>query len=220
MLESGKVVPGNLRRDFERVANYNAATNKNNENEKNNYLEDFEEPDDSVLNKKIADDVGVQNNLMRNGTVNNDDVDLEDIKIRWDQDHDFSEKIQAYRDGTDFKKIGDDYSNFLETKISRRVVRRNVSCDTLKPSQKLAHDILVRIATREPGTSKTDDVNSKEHGRLIVMCGKGGAGKSYTVDSVLSTLRNEYNFTEDNYLILATSAMSATVISGLTVHST
>ena len=50
LLESGKVVPGNLRRDFERVAKYNAATNKNNENEKNNYLEDFEEPDDSVLN--------------------------------------------------------------------------------------------------------------------------------------------------------------------------
>ena len=56
---------------------------------------------------------------------------------------------------------------------------------------------MVRIATCEPGTSKTDDVNSKQHGRLVIMCGKGGAGKSYTVDSVLSTLRNEYNFTED-----------------------
>ena len=54
----------------------------------------------------------------------------------------------------------------------------------------------------------------------MVMCGKGGAGKSYTVDSVLSTLRNEYNFTEENYLTLATSAMAATVISGVTVHST
>ena len=42
--------------------------------------EDFEEADDSVLNKKITDDVGVQNNLMRNGTVNNDDVDLEDVE--------------------------------------------------------------------------------------------------------------------------------------------
>ena len=83
----------------------------------------------------------------------------------------------------------------------------------------MSHDVLVRIATREPGTSKTDDVNSKEHGRLVVMCGKGGAGKLYTVDSVLSTLRNEYNFTDENYLILATSSMAATVISGVTVHS-
>ena len=105
MLESGKVVPRNLRREFEKVTKYNEATNKNNENEKNNYLEDFEEPDDSVLNKKIADDVGVQNNLMRNGTVNNDDVDLEDIGIRWDQKHDFSEKVQAYREGTDLKRL-------------------------------------------------------------------------------------------------------------------
>ena len=51
------------------------------------------------------------------------------------------------------------------------------------------------------------------------MCGKGGAGKSYKVDSVLSTLRNEYNFIEENFLILATLAMAATVISGVTVHS-
>ena len=54
-------MPGNLRREFERVAKYNAATNKNNENERNNCLEYFEEPDDSILNKKIADDVVFQN---------------------------------------------------------------------------------------------------------------------------------------------------------------
>ena len=89
----------------------------------------------------------------------------------------------------------------------------------MKPSQKLAHDVLVRMATRDPGTSKTDDKNSEENGRLCILCGKGGAGKSYTVDCVLSTLRNEYNFTEENYLILATSAMAATVITGVTVHS-
>ena len=78
---------------------------------------------------------------------------------------------------------------------------------------------MVRIATREIGISKTVDVNSKEHGRLVIMSDKGGACKSYTLDSVLSTLRNEYNYTEENYLILATSAMAATVISGVTVHS-
>ena len=100
------------------------------------------------------------------------------------------------------------------------MVRRNLSRDTLKPSQKLSHDVLVRIGTREAGSSITDDVNSKEHGILVIMCGKGGAGKSYTVDSVLSKLRNEYSFIDENYLILATSAMAATVISGVTVHST
>ena len=52
----------------------------------------------------------------------------------------------------------------------------------------MSHDVLVRIATRDPGTSRTDDVNSKEHGRLVIMCGKGGAGKLYTVDSVLYTV--------------------------------
>ena len=91
--QSGRLIPGDLRREFEKVAKYNAERNKNEENEKNNYLEDFDEADDTVLNNNNDDDVGVHNNLMRNGTVNNDDVDLEDIKIRWDQDHDFSEKI-------------------------------------------------------------------------------------------------------------------------------
>ena len=113
-----------------------------------------------------------------------------------------------YADGTDFKYIGEKFTNYLETRISRRVVRRNVLPNTLKPLQKLAHDVLVRMATREPGTSSTDDENSKENGRLCILCGKGGAGKSYTVDCVLTTLRNEYNFRESHYLILATSAMA------------
>ena len=67
----------------------------------------------------------------------------------------------------------------------------------MKPSQKLAHDVLVRMATREPGTSKTDDKNSEENGRLCILCGKDGTGKSYTVDCVLSTLKDEYNFREE-----------------------
>ena len=35
LLESGRVIPGHLRREFEKVARYNAARNKNNENKKN-----------------------------------------------------------------------------------------------------------------------------------------------------------------------------------------
>ena len=41
----------------------------------------------------------------------------------------------------------------------------------------MAHDVLVRIATCEAGTLRKDDVNSKEHGRLVNMCGKGVAVK-------------------------------------------
>ena len=220
LLNSGRVVPGNLRRDFERVAKYNEKNNKENkEKEKSNYFEDFEVPEDRVVNNREVDDVVLQNNLMMSGNVCTDYDALQEIRIRWDRDFDFSEKVQTYADGTDFKEIGDDFTKFLETRISRRVVRRNLSRDTLKPSQQLAHDVVVRMATREPGTSKTDDTNSEENGRLCILCGKGGAGKSYTVDCVLSTLKNQYNFREENYLILATSAMAATVISGATVHS-
>ena len=110
--------------------------------------------------------------------------------------------------------IGEDFDNFLKAGTSRSIERRSVCSETLKPSQKLAHDVLVRMATQDPGTSKTDDENSKENGRLCILCGKGGAGKSYTVDCVLTTLREKYNFTENNYLVLATSRMAATMING------
>ena len=75
------------------------------------------------------------------------------------------------------------------------------------------------MATRESSTSKTDNPESLENGRLCVLFGKGGAGKSYTIDCILSTLRNKYDFEEDDYLILATSAIAASVIGGVTVHS-
>ena len=72
------------------------------------------------------------------------------------------EKLQSYADGTDFKKIGDDFTKYLETKFDRRVVLRDVSRDTLNPYQKLAQDVLVRMATRYPVTSKTDDKIQKK----------------------------------------------------------
>ena len=216
LLETGKVVPGNLRREFERVSKYNEKNKKRKEKEEKNYLDDYEEHEDLIVKENIQDDVGID---ILGGNFNTDYDALGEIKFRWDREHDFSEKVRTYTEGTDFNKLGEDFTKFLETKISRRIERRNVSSGTLKPSQKLAHDVLVRMATREPGTSKTDDPESSENGRLCILFGKGGAGKSYTVDCILSTLRNHYDFEEENYLILATSAIAASVISGVTVHS-
>ena len=118
------------------------------EQEKNNYLEDFEEPEDRVLQNITETDIANHNNLMLSGNSNTDYDVLQEVWIRWDREHDFSEKVQTYDVGTDFKQIGENFTNYLETRISRRVVRRNVLPHTLKPSQKLAHDVLVRMATR------------------------------------------------------------------------
>ena len=83
----------------------------------------------------------------------------------------FLMKVQMYDVGTYFKQIGEDFINYLE-RISSRVVCRNVLPDTLKLSQKLVHDVLVRMATREPGTLRTDNENSKEKGRLCATFSK------------------------------------------------
>ena len=216
LLETGKIVPGSLRRDFERVSNYNEKNKKRKRKEENSYVNDFEEPEDLIVKENVEDDVVI---FSLTGDFNKDYDAQEEIVFKWDRAHDFSEKVQTYSTSTNFNKLGDDFTEYLETKFSRRVVRRNVSPDTLKPSQRLAHDVLVRMATREPGTSKTDIPDSRENGRLCILFGKGGAGKSYTIDCILSTLRNKYDFEEDDYLILATSAIAASVIGGVTVHS-
>ena len=115
------------------------------------------------MNENIQHDVGIENNLILGGNFNIDYDALGEINFRWDRDHDFSEKVHTYNIRTNFNQIGEDFTKFLETKISMRIERRNVSPDTLKPSQKLAHDVLVRMDTREPGTSKTDDPESSEN---------------------------------------------------------
>ena len=51
------------------------------------------------------------------------------------------------------------------------------------------------------------------------MNGRGGAGKSYTINTILTTLVNEHGLGEDCYLKLATTGKAACVIGGYTVHS-
>ena len=51
-------------------------------------------------------DVVLQNNLMMTGNVSTDYDALQEIRIRWDRNFNFSEKLQSYADGTDFKKLG------------------------------------------------------------------------------------------------------------------
>ena len=54
--------------------------------------------------------------------------------------------------------------------------------------------------------------------RLIVMNGQGGTGKSYTIDTVLTTLVNEYGLDEDCYSKLATTGKATCLIGGYNLH--
>ena len=51
------------------------------------------------------------------------------------------------------------------------------------------------------------------------MIGKGGVGKSYVLDSVISTLKREYSKDDDKYLIMAPTGKAASNINSSTIHS-
>ena len=84
LLECGKQVPGNLRREFEQVSKYNEKRKKKKEKEKNNYVEDFEEPEDRVLKDIAETDVANHNNLMLSGNSSTDYDAMQEVRIRWD----------------------------------------------------------------------------------------------------------------------------------------
>jgi ABC-type polysaccharide/polyol phosphate transport system ATPase subunit len=67
-----------------------------------------------------------------------------------------------------------------------------------------AHDTIVRLALQEP------DIMAENGGigRLIVLIGVGGTGKSTMVNGIItrSTLKLKEGWVEDNYAIFATTA--------------
>ena len=70
------------------------------------------------------------------------------------------------------------------------------------------------------GTSRTEnETESNSFSRLIIMNGRGEAGKSYTIDTILTTLVNDHDLDDDYYLKLATTGKAACVSGGYTVHS-
>eukprot|EP00957_Ditylum_brightwellii_P016999 1281464-Ditylum_brightwellii.AAC.1 len=56
-------------------------------------------------------------------------------------------------------------------------------------------------------------------GRLHILLGKGGGGKSYTINAILTTLTSEDNFTAENYKVCATTGKAASLIVGSTLHA-
>ena len=173
---------------------------------------------DNVLNSNVyLNDQTI--NSSQSGRLDNT-VDAGDIGLRWDKNYDFSNHVQIYEDGTDFVSISEMFDNFLAGEIDRTVTRTDRLYVTLKPSQKIAHDVIVEAAVQPFGTSRTENESENNlFSRLIIMNGRGGAGKSYTIDAILTTLVNKHEFGEDCYLKLATTGKAACVIGGYTVHS-
>ena len=141
----------------------------------------------------------------------NDDIDTADID--WNQEHNFVESSQL--------SVSD--ANALKTRLAvaknetTTSHRRVVSKDTLNERQLLAHDMIVTACLLGPGESSTD--GGEQIGRLQILLGAGGCGKSYVIDAVINTLTLQHGWASDRYGIYATTGKAATSINGYTIQN-
>ena len=86
-------------------------------------------------------------------------VEAGEICVRCNKNDDFSNHEQSYADDTDFVGISEKLDNFLAGEIDLTATCTDIICDTLKPSQKIAHDVIVQDAVQPEGTSCTENAN-------------------------------------------------------------
>ena len=95
---------------------------------------------------------------------------------------------------------------------------RPIVCSlTLNVRQKYIYDATVRACNLLQEESSTD--GGTEIGRLLILLGQGGSGKSYTINTIITTLQNTFNYTDFNYTIFVTVGNTDTAVQGSTVHS-
>ena len=56
--------------------------------------------------------------------------------------------------------------------------------------------------------------NTVDIGKLQILLGAGGTGKSYVIDSVITKLKEEHNWKENDYSIYVTTEKAATNVDG------
>lgn len=166
--------------------------------------------DDALLN---IDDALIASNNEFLTEINSDEIDGESF-VAWDSDYNWKENsISSYETIESAHQVLNQARN--ETlNYQRKVVMK----DTLNEKQRLAHDMVVRACLSEALASSSDQ-SLPEIGRLQILIGAGGCGKSYVINSILTTLIQDYNWDETNFSVYATTGKAAAAICGSTVQN-
>lgn len=142
-----------------------------------------------------------------------DGLDPSNIMMKWDSNHDWSKLEETYPTG--FKQSFPTGMGNIIKSLSERSQRPQEDSRRLNKEQKLAHDLIVRAVKR----TVTNGPTGTTTGRLILLRGVGGTGKSFTINSTLTTLCQTMNMSEEDFLVMATTAKAASVVNGSTLHS-
>ena len=141
----------------------------------------------------------------------NDDID--DTHIQWDKEFDFIGDSSLGMENVDALK-----NSFESVKGGvRERTQCHIDLQTLNGCQQLAHDMIVKACCLGSMESKTD--GGAEIGRLQLLLGAGGCGKSYLIDAVLSSMCHDHGWISSNYCVFATTGKAASSIDGSTVQN-
>ena len=95
--------------------------------------------------------------------------------------------------------------------------RRQINSVDLNELQKAAHDMIVSACLLNEGESSTD--GGDNIGRLHMLLGAGGCGKSFVIDAVITTLTSNHGWNKDKYSVHATTGKAATNVNGSTFQN-
>lgn len=100
---------------------------------------------------------------------------------------------------------------------SRVINRRSVNKNSLNQRQRMAHDLIINALKLNAGESMTNGGNDVS--RLQLLLGKGGSGKSHALDAVITTLKENDNYADENFLVMAPTGKAASNMCGSTLYS-
>ena len=99
----------------------------------------------------------------------------------------------------------------------RSMIRRAVCSDLLNEWQLCAHDLIIRVLMLNENQSVKDRINNASWLQLILS--KGGYGKSYLLDSVMTMLETMHGFNNSNHKVMAPTGKAASNACRSTTHS-
>jgi hypothetical protein len=147
---------------------------------------------------------------------NENGEDPHEVTMKWDQNHDWNLLFHTY--DMSLKDYVKKYEEFMVNDRHgerRDSVTPNVPRSSLNDDQRFAHDVFVAAVCQPRGSSSTDDEQSNGIGRLQILAGQGGCGKTHVINAINTTLKAK-GFVGRNF---ATTGIAAVGIGGSTLHS-
>ena len=141
----------------------------------------------------------------RSLTESLESVGDDDIYLKWNEEHNWYSPVHNYE--YDILYYTDIFKLFVNRAKDNLVLSefKHVCRSQLSGNQIVAHDLCVRYCS-----------NDQFEGGLMLMWGMGGAGKSFVVNCIRTTMYTNLN---KNVFVTSTTGLTANAINGSTIHS-